>query len=251
MSDEVPPGWYPDPAGGDGERWWDGNSWTDHARSGSGTVPPTAPVADAQSKPRRGRWMIPAVAVLALVVLGGGAAGWWLLDGELSGAAGDVADAEDETAQLRAQLAERESELEEREAMLAERDDEVASRDEEIADLRAELEQAREELDQTAAQETTGGDGDIVAGDFRFSQIEVRSDFVDDFEIRARMTNEGSVTRDYVSISATIFAADGRILAVLDGFESRISPGQSTTVTLTGFDDYTPNWDHLEIEVEY
>jgi hypothetical protein len=28
-----PPGWYPDPDTG-GERWWDGQSWTEHARGG-------------------------------------------------------------------------------------------------------------------------------------------------------------------------------------------------------------------------
>jgi hypothetical protein len=25
----APPGWYPDPAGGSGQRWWDGYAWTD------------------------------------------------------------------------------------------------------------------------------------------------------------------------------------------------------------------------------
>ena len=25
----APPGWYPDPAGGPGQRWWDGYAWTD------------------------------------------------------------------------------------------------------------------------------------------------------------------------------------------------------------------------------
>lgn len=34
MSDQrgypgAPPGWYPDPAGGPGERWWDGYAWSE------------------------------------------------------------------------------------------------------------------------------------------------------------------------------------------------------------------------------
>ncbi|MQA36204.1 DUF2510 domain-containing protein, partial [Modestobacter roseus] len=29
-----PPGWYADPAGGDGLRWWDGGAWTSHAQPG-------------------------------------------------------------------------------------------------------------------------------------------------------------------------------------------------------------------------
>ena len=27
-----PPGWYPDPAGGAGARWWDGQGWTEHVQ---------------------------------------------------------------------------------------------------------------------------------------------------------------------------------------------------------------------------
>lgn len=27
-----PAGWYPDPSGRPGERWWDGRGWTDHVR---------------------------------------------------------------------------------------------------------------------------------------------------------------------------------------------------------------------------
>jgi hypothetical protein len=42
----APPGWYPDPAGGPGQRWWDGYSWTES------TVlpqqPPPPPWASAQ-----------------------------------------------------------------------------------------------------------------------------------------------------------------------------------------------------------
>ena len=44
-----PPGWYPDPAGGAGARWWDGQGWTEHvqqaraARSRQHAPPPPAP----------------------------------------------------------------------------------------------------------------------------------------------------------------------------------------------------------------
>jgi hypothetical protein len=29
----VAPGWYPDPRGSGGQRFWDGNVWTEHVRS--------------------------------------------------------------------------------------------------------------------------------------------------------------------------------------------------------------------------
>ncbi|HEY4627419.1 MAG TPA: phospholipid scramblase-related protein [Blastococcus sp.] len=35
-----PPGWYADPAGSGGARWWDGQGWTDHVEQ---AVPPPAP----------------------------------------------------------------------------------------------------------------------------------------------------------------------------------------------------------------
>lgn len=36
MSSATPPGWYPDPSGQHGTRWWDGAGWTQHVG------PPTA-----------------------------------------------------------------------------------------------------------------------------------------------------------------------------------------------------------------
>jgi hypothetical protein len=32
VSGQIPAGWYPDPAGGDGKRWWDGSQWTSNTR---------------------------------------------------------------------------------------------------------------------------------------------------------------------------------------------------------------------------
>jgi hypothetical protein len=38
----IPAGWYSDPAGGSGKRWWDGSRWTENVRLPD--APPPAPV---------------------------------------------------------------------------------------------------------------------------------------------------------------------------------------------------------------
>ena len=40
LSAPIPAGWYPDPAGGDGTRWWDGDQWTSHIREPEVAPPP-------------------------------------------------------------------------------------------------------------------------------------------------------------------------------------------------------------------
>ncbi len=35
-------GWYDDPQGGGGKRWWDGERWSEHTTPPPGTIPPTA-----------------------------------------------------------------------------------------------------------------------------------------------------------------------------------------------------------------
>lgn len=49
MADDYKrPGWYPDPDGAQGERWWNGSGWSDSRRGGVGAAPaapvPLAPV---------------------------------------------------------------------------------------------------------------------------------------------------------------------------------------------------------------
>ena len=53
MSEQVQPGWYPDPWGGDAPRWWDGGQWTAHV--GTSPVPtfPAAPAAAPAAAPTR------------------------------------------------------------------------------------------------------------------------------------------------------------------------------------------------------
>lgn len=44
-SGAVDPGWYDDPTGTGGQRWWDGERWTEHAGPPAGAPRPPAPVA--------------------------------------------------------------------------------------------------------------------------------------------------------------------------------------------------------------
>lgn len=40
VSGPIPAGWYPDPAGGEGKRWWDGRTWTANVQEPEATPPP-------------------------------------------------------------------------------------------------------------------------------------------------------------------------------------------------------------------
>ena len=46
-----PPGWYPDPAGSGGVRWWDGQDWTDHVQRAQAPAPQTQRMAPSAGGP--------------------------------------------------------------------------------------------------------------------------------------------------------------------------------------------------------
>ncbi len=48
----APPGWYPDPAGGPGQRWWNGYAWTEATVLPAQPPPPPPPVWAGASPPR-------------------------------------------------------------------------------------------------------------------------------------------------------------------------------------------------------
>jgi len=48
---QPPPGWYPDPAGSDGVRWWDGQDWTGHVQQAQAPAPQTRRMAPSAGGP--------------------------------------------------------------------------------------------------------------------------------------------------------------------------------------------------------
>jgi hypothetical protein len=51
MTQTVSPGWYPDPSGQPGVRWWDGTQWTSHTQPASPAMGQQASQAPGQSAP--------------------------------------------------------------------------------------------------------------------------------------------------------------------------------------------------------
>lgn len=88
------PGWYPD--GDGGERWYDGNDWTDHVRDAAASEPTAVipgppwgqPTSPAQLQVGRGLQIALAIGGVLLLIAVGVVGGFVLLGGEDDQAAG-------------------------------------------------------------------------------------------------------------------------------------------------------------------
>lgn len=63
------PGWYVDPDGADGQRYWNGSEWTEHRKATGLAAPEPVPVRVV--KPKRGPLPKPAIIAIAVAFLGG------------------------------------------------------------------------------------------------------------------------------------------------------------------------------------
>lgn len=110
-------------------------------------------------------------------------------------------------------------------------------------------EATEEETEETTEEEETAdGVGSRRAGEhYLIEDIQVRKDFIDDFEVRARVTNEGE-SRSVVVLAATIFL-DGSVVGSLSGVHSDWASGETITMEFIGLDEYG-EWDDIEFQVD-
>ena len=109
---------------------------------------------------------------------------------------------------------------------------------------------AAEPSEEAAAEETDSdsGDGSYTAGDFAFNDVQVTSDWVDDFEIRTRATNNGTSV-EAASFTATLFN-EGSVVGTADAYVSDWVSGETVTVEFVSVDEYT-DWDDIEFQVDH
>ncbi len=86
-----------------------------------------------------------------------------------------------------------------------------------------------------------------TVGSYTFADVQVRPDSIDDFEVLARVTNNGPTVS--ASWTVTIFAG-GSVVATASGSKSDFQQGSTVTVTFITSDDYR-DWDAIEFQIDY
>jgi len=156
------------------------------------------------------------------------------------------------------------------EAQVDRLEDQLSARDDEIATLGSELTMAEQDLaaagseeaaDAAPATEPTVNESDAAEADredgptgqeytarsYVFSDVQVREDFVGDFDVRVRMTNTGTA-KDYVGITATLFS-DGSVVGTATGLASDVAADATITMEMISLDEYA-EWDAIEFQVD-
>lgn len=180
-SSDPEPGYYPDPAGSGGQRWWDGSQWTDRTRD-------RVTNDTAKKKLHRKPWLIGVVSGFLGVVIGFSigevpevedAPEFQALVGQLEEVQANL----DEQAVLQSQVEEQsrqveqlQNELEARTEEIAQREQEVASTESDLAEREAALVESEQAAQASASAQPqpesstqprgfTGGLSDAPAGD--------------------------------------------------------------------------------------
>lgn len=98
-------------------------------------------------------------------------------------------------------------------------------------------------------QAADSGGGDVLAaGQWQFSDVQIRQDNLGDFEVRARATNTGGNV-EAVIWTATIFV-DGSVAATAQTSANDVAAGSTTTQTFITTDDYVAGPYTIEFQVD-
>lgn len=92
-------------------------------------------------------------------------------------------------------------------------------------------------------------DGTFTAGQFEFSEVTIREDSFEDFEVSATVTNTGGdvATAEW---TVRILDAAGEELGTASASGGPLAAGASADVRLISFDDYAPGADTVEFVVD-
>lgn len=203
------------------------------------------------------RWsQIGIVVVVFMVGVGVGGTEPGDLSGELATAEQRVEQADARIDELEAELVEARSatgdsaaDAEARlEAERQELQEEFEARQEALDERRAALDAREAELDASESEPAAGagGTGELSAGAFVASDVQVSEDFLGDFQARARVLNTGDSTSAFLTM--TLFH-EGSVVASLQAVASDWPAGETRTLEFIGNDEFGP-YDDVELQVD-